>query len=577
MKKYIAICMMFGCLLSACNESEFLKETPKDFMSKDNSFVTVSDFDMAVNDLYNKVRLEFYASEENRPFDYVYGTDLIYDGEPGDIHRHSNMTAAYDPSSVIPEAHWKSLYKIIASANTIYDEVATKSFSSETILMIQAKALFFRGLAYRTLAYLYGGIPIITKETTTPKTDFVRATKEATLNQAIEDVKFAATTLKDITDVKDGEISWPAAYHLLAELYLATGQNEEAVKAATRVIDNPALELMHDRFGSRKDEAGKDVYWDLYRENNQNRSAGNTEGIWVIQFETDIPGGGSSTLGNNREGNYCGERHFSPMTRDAKLNGTQAFIWPASDYSGGRGVGWAVTTKHFNKEIWEGDFDTDMRNANHNFCRKIQVTKQDFKNKYPDIKEIDMDNLPAGMSISSTARPEIPRYLYPYQTKMTGLGDHPAALFANVATGELKGAAGATYTDQYMFRLAETYLLRAEAYLALGEKSKAADDINEVRAKRAHATPVSADKVTLDYILDERMRELGIEEKRRLTLMRTGTLYDRVMKYNPYYANPESNGDGVGMQKKYNLWPIPLSVIEANTDAVLEQNPGYEK
>ena len=398
MKKYIAICMMFGCLLSACNESEFLKETPKDFMSKDNSFVTVSDFDMAVNDLYNKVRLEFYASEENRPFDYVYGTDLIYDGEPGDIHRHSNMTAAYDPSSVIPEAHWKSLYKIIASANTIYDEVATKSFPSETILMIQAKALFFRGLAYRTLAYLYGGVPIITKETTTPKTDFVRATKEATLNQAIEDVKFAATTLKDITDVKDGEISWPAAYHLLAELYLATGQNEEAVKAATRVIDNPALELMHDRFGSRKDEAGKDVYWDLYRENNQNRSAGNTEGIWVIQFETDIPGGGSSTLGNNREGNYCGERHFSPMTRDAKLNGTQAFIWPASDYSGGRGVGWAVTTKHFNKEIWEGDFDTDMRNANHNFCRKIQVTKQDFKNKYPDIKEIDMDNLPAAMS-----------------------------------------------------------------------------------------------------------------------------------------------------------------------------------
>ena len=83
------------------------------------------------------------------------------------------------------------------------------------------------------------------------------------------------------------------------------------------------------------------------------------------------------------------------------------------------------------------------------------------------------------------------------------------------------------------------------------------------------------EQINMDYILDERMRELGIEEKRRLTLMRTGLLYDRVMKCNPYYANPETNGDGVGMQKHYNLWPIPQSAIEANIGAKLEQNPGY--
>ena len=66
--------------------------------------------------------------------------------------------------------------------------------------------------------------------------------------------------------------------------------------------------------------------------------------------------------------------------------------------------------------------------------------------------------------------------------------------------------------------------------------------------------PAQEEQINMDYILDERMRELGIEEKRRLTLMRTGLLYDRVMKCNPYYANPETNGDGVGMQKHYNLW-----------------------
>lgn len=574
MKKYIIICMVLGCLFSACNEHDFLKEVPKDFMSEENSFVTESDFDMAVNDLYNLIRLEFYANQENRPFDYIYGTDIVYDGEPGDIHRHSNMTAAYHPTSVIPKSHWDALYKIISSSNIIYERVSSKDFSPESIRQIQAKSLFFRGLSYRTLAYLYGGVPIVTEAIITPKTDFVRATKEETLKQAIEDVRFAAENLKDITEVKDGEISSCAAYHLLAELYLATKQYQDAAEAATKVIENPALALMNDRFGSRKEEAGKDVYWDLYRTNNQNRKAGNTEGIWVIQFETDIPGGGSSTLGNNLVGNYCGERHFSPMTRDAKIDGTGAFLWPASDYSGGRGVGWSVTTEHFNRTIWKSDYDNDMRNANHNFVRKIKVTKQEFIDKF-GIDTIDMEHLPVGMVISSTSRPEIPRYLYPYQSKMTALGDHPDALFANVATGELKGAAGATYTDQYMFRLAETYLLRAEAYVGQNDLTKAAADINVVRA-RAHANPVEASTVDLDYILDERMRELGIEEKRRITLMRTGKLYERVMKYNPYYANPATNGDGVGMQEKYNLWPIPLSVIEANTDAVLEQNPGYE-
>ena len=71
------------------------------------------------------------------------------------------------------------------------------------------------------------------------------------------------------------------------------------------------------------------------------------------------------------------------------------------------------------------------------------------------------------------------------------------------------------------------------------------------------------------------MRELGVEEKRRITLMRTGKLYERVMKCNPFYANPETCGDGIGMLKKYNLWPIPQSAIEANIGAKLEQNPEY--
>jgi hypothetical protein len=80
--------------------------------------------------------------------------------------------------------------------------------------------------------------------------------------------------------------------------------------------------------------------------------------------------------------------------------------------------------------------------------------------------------------------------------------------------------------------------------------------------------------MTLDYILDERLRELVCEEKRRLTLARTGKLFERITKYNPYF-NAQNSADGKAYDAHFDLLPIPLSAIQANKDAKLEQNPGY--
>lgn len=581
MKKYIVLCCVLSGMLFSCNESSFLREIPKDFISSTNSFETEEDFNMTINDLYSLVREDMYGYDEWRPFDYLYGTDLIFDGEPGTNIRHGNMLGAYHPTAVTPSVHWNLIYKLIAEANTAIDRVEISSLPDDKKTLITAKARFFRGFGYRTLGYLYGGVPLELHEVVYPKTDYVRSTREQTLTQAMEDVKFAAENLPDITSVRDGEVSSPAAYHLLSELYLALGKNQHAIDAATLVIENPALGLMKKRFGSRTTgiDADKDVYWDLYRRGNQNRSTGNTEGIWVIQYETDIPGGGSSTTNLQDKFNYRLERNIAPMVRDVKIikNGKTytPFRWPVSDYTGGRGIGWGISTKYFSNTIWEDDFDGDMRNANHNFVRKFQVHYDAVKEL--GITELDVDNLPAGVEVivgQGNSKTIPGRYLYAYQSKCTTPYNHPDELYSNKADFSLKGAAGTTYTDQYMFRLTETYLLRAEGYLKLDKKNLAAADINVIR-DRAHAKPANESEIDMDYILDERMRELGIEEKRRITLMRTQTLYDRVMKCNPYYANPETNGDGVGMQKHYNLWPIPQSAIEANGDAVLEQNPGY--
>ena len=559
MKKLSIVILLLVCSGFFSCKKGFLDEKPIDFLSTTNAFNTLSDFNASVYNLYNLTRSEFYNSGERRPFDYMYGTDIVYDGQAS-VERHTNMAAAYSPIGGgginIPLDHWTRLYKIVSEANTIIARIPASSMSAKDKTLTEARAKFFRALAYRTLVYLYGGVPLTLEEVTSPKTDYVRATKAEVLNQAIGDLKFSAANLPAITAVADGEISNLVAQHLLSEVYLAAGQFQDAVTAATVVISNPNVALMQNRFGVKATDASKNVYWDLFQQGNQNRKGGtNKEGLWVIQFETDLPGGG--TISTGVAGSYQFERNFAPQFNTLRVGTSTVspILYPVSDYSGGRGIGWAISTKYFTDAIWQSDFNNDIRNTNYNFVREFVCTNP-ASPLYG--KTISTQNPPAGITVPR-------RDFYAFQSKVTTPGDHPDNLFADKSKLLLKSTAGGTYADQYMFRLAETYLLRAEAYLGLKDNVNAAKDINVIRA-RAKASPVLPANVTIDYILDERMRELGVEEKRRLTLMRLGLWYDRVKKCNPYYSDA---------LPKYNLWPIPSAEIERNTTGNLQQNPGY--
>lgn len=81
--------------------------------------------------------------------------------------------------------------------------------------------------------------------------------------------------------------------------------------------------------------------------------------------------------------------------------------------------------------------------------------------------------------------------------------------------------------------------------------------------------PVDPADVNIDYVLDERMRELIIEEPRRRTLVRLHKMYERTMKYNYRVKN--------NMQPYHELWPIPQKAIDANTAIKIEQNPGLPR
>lgn len=554
-------------LLSSCNEKEFLKEVPLSFYSPENSYVTFENFESAINNIYYVFRLNFYTTRDQGrpPRATIIGTDLVDFDENA-----TNLPDILVPTSdFVYTAWWKPSYQIIYDANVIIgrSESEIAKLTEEQKIKIQAEARFFRGYMYKILGNIHGGVPIVLEETTEPKRDYVRATLEDVYEQSVSDLKFAAENLPDINEVDDSRISNLAAYHALAEAYLSLKQWDNAISAASTVINNPNMALMTERFGSRVNDkynpdfpwaSGGDVYWDLFRKDNQNRSSGNTEAIWVIQFAFNVPGG--SDGGYRWETCSCSRTW---MLKIKNIDGTTDNVIPyPNTYYGGRGAGQTRASRYFYYEIWnKSGFDQDIRNAYYNIIRDLKVNNpaSDHHGKW-----IFKDNLIKFKTAADTTR-----NYYPIIAKIASMGDHPKEIWMPDQTvyGSISstgGPANTTYRDEYRIRLAETYLVRAEAFLEKGDLENAAKDINVIR-NRAQAPEVEPAEVDIDYILDERARELAFEENRLQTLTRLGKLVERNNKYNPmfkYYAHQ-------------NLWPIPYSEIEKNTEAVLEQNPGY--
>ncbi|MEQ9440868.1 MAG: RagB/SusD family nutrient uptake outer membrane protein [Cyclobacteriaceae bacterium] len=565
MKSYQQLYILFLTLalsVFSCNEDKILQETPLDFASPETSFITIEDFNSSVYALYDNLRVMLSASE-HRPLDYLYGTDIGYNGAQQLNVRFGSYLATLTPTSDPTEYHWNQYYKIISSANIILERLPASELTDAQKTKIEADARLFRGLSYRNLGYLYGGVPIELEAVSSPKTDYQRASRQEVYEQAASDLEFAAQNLPGITEVADGQVSDLAAYHLLAETYVAMERWTDAIAAATVVIDDPGTALMTERFGSRQSEPG-DVYWDLFRRENQNRSAGNTEGIWIFQQEVDVLGG--AIFSGSREGAQL-ERDHAPRPYAFSVkdsSGISPFLPLGVSYTSGRGIGRLRGTDHLNYGIWQSDWN-DMRNSEYNFIRDVAFNNPESEWYGQMISE--------HMDLFRQTNEDTIRRFYPFQSKVFTPGNHPSELFVDPELQTLNAStAGATYTDQYFIRLPETYLLRAEAHYGNGDAASAAADINVVRG-RAQAIPATPGEITIDYILDERMRELGVEEKRRLTLNRLGLLYDRANRY--CNGNPVATNFGCDVQPYHNLFPIPFSEIESNTGATLEQNPGY--
>ena len=342
-------------------------------------------------------------------------------------------------------------------------------------------------------------------------------------------------------------------------------------------------------------------YWDLFRMGNFNYQEGNKEAIWVAQYDyegriSNTGGGGVVSWGSAPAKCHIEQAFVSNFYNVDKKrtlsNGDviQIFGWGAvtftnskadydanknksnvaTDSTGYGGGGTCHPTEWFLGDLWN-NCGSDVRGSEEMIQRNLyQSGGKPWRQAIDEAKALYESKKASG-------DPDADLY------KITA--NDTVTLFPRIwkfgTDKHVDGDYRRYDPDWYVIRLAETYLLLAEAYLNKGDKASAADAINVVRA-RAKAPLCTAADVTIDYILDERARELYGEEHRAVTLSRLSTkenpvLVQRTRKYGYRFpaATNELKDAGPNIQDYQWQYPIPLQVIEANSGANFPQNEGY--
>ena len=580
MARYIPVFLLTG--LMSCVD---LDPEPLSFFAPENTFMDKEGLDALLITSRKQIKWEWFGDAFNAgycetPLVYEYAwSDLSVIGAP-EVKEIHNLETQLTPTTkmALHLRYWDLAWNGIKYANTVISRVPKSSITNEEDKnQLLAEGYFHSAYWYYLLVHQWGDVPLVLEEVAEPKLDFNSASRMSILQQMKSDMEFAVKWLP--VNVERGCVSRAAGEHLLAKIYLSTGDFQLAVEATTRCINDYGLHLMRERFGVNASNPKLDVFNDLFQEDNIS-AIENKEAIFVVQERYGIEGN-VAPKGSNRMRNFVPywSNGAAVKTPDGK-NGT---TYDAAPYDGyeqveelGRGIAKIRPTNYGQYALWK-NCGADLR---HN------------ENNWYDISRLTY-NRPASKGGSATyfGKPVERKFV---SDTMRCYFSFPTVKVLIYKDDLNKGKAPAGgFTDQYVFRLAETYLMRAEANYWLGNIPAATSDVNEIR-KRAKAPELST--VSLDDILDERGRELYIEEHRKVELTRIAFLkaqlgkdgyslqnfseknwyYDRVMEKNNFFASQYFYSTNAFVMKPYHvLWPVPLTAITSNTQGRINQNIGY--
>ena len=575
-------------MITSCSKDR-LTPKPLSFYEPDATFVDAPAMRAALVTLARNLRNEYYGDNPAILTEMLF-SEVTAEGttDKSGPAQDLNLVITPDLATFNDADHnkiyyyWSEGYKGIKYANTIISRIDNATFASQDERnAILGAAYFHRAMRYYRLTQQFGDVPAIMKEITSPRLDFFSTKREVILQKMKTDLDSAKNWVSD--GVNKGEVTKGAVLHLLTKINLSLGKFDDAIESANQLINGGTYSLMTKPFGATK----KNVIWDLHRP--ENKSLGeNKEGLYMVidRFGDGSYDGGMRIM--RQAVPYWGTNITTPSGKKGTNDGVSVSFVQSSLY--GRGIGRCRPTNYSQYDIWTDS--NDLRHAKGNWMNmEDMLYNNDGALKNSDgttdpyyMKNLQRYNGSGGLLCVDTIRSWFgwPQY---------------KVFIPDNENSPMQGG----HTDWYIFRLAETYLLRAEAYFWKGDYASAANDINAIRT-RAGCAPVTPDQVNMGTILDERARELFFEEPRKTELTRIAYIfamtgkaaengktyslnnfsdnnyfYDRTIAKNNFYKNGTvtNHGDKYSISPYHVLWPVPSISIQANSNGHINQNKGY--
>lgn len=597
----------FTALFTGCTE-DFLKPDPLSFFEPSKTFSTKEGLESALATCNKAVRNFFVGDNAPIVSEYVY-SDLAVCGttdQPSttnvhiDINTYLTPTAKSGNSTTKYSLFWSESYKNINYANTIitYINRGVEGIDEKTKNEMLGRAYFHRALRYYWLVFQFKDVPLFTQVVEGPKFNYRSTARPVILDMITKDLEFAVRHVTEIPEM-GGMVNKGACRHLLIKCYLATGQFDKAITEADELINSSGYQLMTSPFGAfinpMPDEHAitRNVIWDLHRPENKMDPANKESILCMINRYGFKESSTAMNTMRNCVPFWPATGSFSIMTPSGKPGmdiSTKYFDYRKAF---GRGVAKMRPTNYAQYGLWMND-PTDLR---HNAESGNWMNMEEMKYNHPNLfttndpyagKNIRLYDESGKLLCADTIRSWFgwPHYKVWIENPSSESGT------------DYRGGEG----DWYLFRLAETYLLRAEAYMWKGDKNKSAADINTVRQRALCSKLFASEEMNMGVVMDERARELYMEEWRHVELSRVSYIYaltgqtdefgqtyteetlsdnsywwQRVCKYNNFY----NSGIQTCANLKYTIspyhifYPVPQSSIDGNREGIINQNKGY--
>ncbi|WP_235299395.1 RagB/SusD family nutrient uptake outer membrane protein [Portibacter marinus] len=468
-------------LLSSCEkflEDELLSETSADFL-----YSTPEGLENAVVGLYNLNRsyIERGAGNNDHRALIIQAKSDLTAGRAGEVALYARLGWGRDLTTggLGGYSHyWRNYYRVIDRSNAIINAAENVEFPAgeeDRKNQILAEARAMRANSYFILYRLFNNI-FITTESTTPENVFElpqdKSSPEEIFNLINSDLDFAIENL-DWTTEDFGRWTQAAARHVRSKTAMWQEDWQEAIIQSETVINNENYSLVP----NTRDVFAEDL--------------NHSETLFAIQIEDGVIGGGTRN-----------QIHFSVMANYFEIPGIVR-----SSENGGRGAALLIPNNYLVDLLAEDPGDTRDDNT-------YMISAYIYN---------DPATLPEGVEIGDTVMvytrdSDNPNIYNQYYKTM-----NPGVLKFQQRDAEPNEAG--TFKNIMVYRLAETYLISAEAHMRMGQTEMALERINAIRA-RAGAAPYT--EINQENLLEERARELFFEGQRWYTLKRMGVLVEYI-------------------------------------------------